>query len=58
MADTERLRSTLPTSVAALKADIEKGLIDVGDGRMQDFDASRIIERGRRLLAGRVSTAS
>jgi len=37
----------------ALKADIDKGLADVAAGRIKDFDADRIIERGRKLLATR-----
>jgi antitoxin ParD1/3/4 len=37
----------------ALKADIDKGLADVAAGRVEDFDADRIIERGRKLLATR-----
>ena len=35
---------------AALKADIDIGLADVAAGRMKDFDATHIIERGRKLL--------
>ena len=35
------------------KADIERGLADVEAGRVREFDAGRIVERGRRLLAGR-----
>jgi len=34
-----------------LRADISKGLADVAAGRVQEFDAARIIERGRKLLA-------
>jgi antitoxin ParD1/3/4 len=37
----------------ALKVDIDRGLADVAAGRIKDFDADRIIERGRTLLAGR-----
>jgi antitoxin ParD1/3/4 len=37
--------------LAALKADIDKGLTDLAKGRVKDFDAGRIIERGRKLLA-------
>ena len=40
----------------ALKADINKGLADVAAGRVHDFDADRIIARGRRLLAARSSS--
>jgi len=39
--------------LAALKTDIDKGLTDLSEGRVKDFDASRIIERGRKLLAAR-----
>lgn len=39
--------------LTALKAEIEKGLADVAAGRVKDFDSNRIIERGRKLLAGR-----
>jgi antitoxin ParD1/3/4 len=39
--------------LAALKADIDKGLDDVASGRVKDFDAARIIERGRKLLKDR-----
>lgn len=33
------------------KADIDQGLADLAAGRVQDFDAARIAERGRKLLA-------
>jgi antitoxin ParD1/3/4 len=33
--------------LAALKADIDKGLTDLAEGRVKDFDAGRIIERGK-----------
>jgi antitoxin ParD1/3/4 len=42
--------------VAALKAEIDRGLADVAQGRVADFDADRIIERGR-LLAARSPSA-
>lgn len=42
--------------LAALKADIDVGLADVAAGRVQDFDADRIVERGRKLLANRSSS--
>lgn len=42
--------------LAALKADIDKGLADVAAGRVQDFDTARIVERGRTLLAKRSSS--
>ncbi len=39
--------------LAALKADIDRGLADVADGRVEDFDVDRIIARGRTLLSRR-----
>jgi antitoxin ParD1/3/4 len=39
--------------LAALKADIDKGLADVAAGRVKKFDADAIIARGRKLLASR-----
>jgi antitoxin ParD1/3/4 len=39
--------------LASLKADIDRGLTDIAEGRVQEFDSTRIIERGRKLLAGR-----
>ena len=39
--------------LAALKADIDKGLTDLAEGRVKDFDPDRLIERGRKLLASR-----
>ncbi len=39
--------------LAMLKADIDQGLSDIAAGRVKDFDAGKIIERGRKLLAGR-----
>ncbi len=41
----------------ALKADIDKGFADVAAGRVKDFDADRIVERGRKLLAPRSHSA-
>lgn len=39
--------------LTALKADIDKGLADLAEGRVEDFDAARVIERGKKLLASR-----
>ena len=46
-------RSDSAEELAALKADIDKGLADVAAGRVKDFDTDRIIARGRKLLADR-----
>jgi antitoxin ParD1/3/4 len=43
--------------LSALKADIDKGLADLAAGRVRDFDARRIIERGKKLLARRFPSA-
>ncbi|MFQ8433161.1 ribbon-helix-helix protein, CopG family [Amaricoccus sp. W119] len=43
--------------LAALKADIDRGLEDVAAGRVEGFDPARIIERGKQLLAGRTRSA-
>jgi antitoxin ParD1/3/4 len=43
--------------LAALKAEIDKGLADVAAGRVKDFDTDRIIARGRKLLADRSPSA-
>jgi antitoxin ParD1/3/4 len=42
---------------AALKADIDRGLADLAEGRVHDFDPARIIERGRQLLSARLRSA-
>jgi hypothetical protein len=36
-----------------LKAEIDRGLADLVEGRMQDFDVSLIVARGRQRLAAR-----
>jgi antitoxin ParD1/3/4 len=43
--------------LAALKADIDAGLADVAAGRVKDFDAAGVVERGRKLLADRLPSA-
>jgi antitoxin ParD1/3/4 len=39
--------------ITALKADIDKGLADVAAGRLTEFNADQVVERGRKLLAAR-----
>jgi antitoxin ParD1/3/4 len=51
--DWKMKRTLQLQELAALKTDIDKGLTDVTEGRVQNFDAARIIERGRKLLADR-----
>lgn len=46
-------RSLKLDELEALRADIDKGVADLSAGRVTDFDMDKIIERGRKLLAGR-----
>ncbi|MDR3556611.1 MAG: type II toxin-antitoxin system ParD family antitoxin [Syntrophobacteraceae bacterium] len=54
--DWKMKRALQLQELAALKADIDKGLADVANGRVKDFDATIIINRGRKLLASRSSS--
>ena len=51
--DWKMKRAIQLKEMEALKADIDKGLADLAEGRVQDFNADRIIARGRKLLASR-----
>lgn len=55
--DWKTKRAAQMQELAALKADIDKGLADLAAGRVKDFDSARIIERGRQLLARRSPSA-
>ena len=55
--DWKMKRALQIEELAGLKADIDKGLADVAAGRVTDFDAKRIIARGRKLLAARSTSA-
>ncbi len=55
--DWKTKRALQVEELAALKADIDRGLADVAAGRVKEFNKTRIIERGRKLLAGRSSSA-
>lgn len=48
--DWKAKRAVQMQELTALKADIDKGLADLAAGRVKDFDAEHIIERGRQLL--------
>jgi antitoxin ParD1/3/4 len=39
--------------IAELKAEIDRGLADLAEGRIAEFDTERIIRRGRKILADR-----
>ncbi len=55
--DWKMKRALQLQELAALKIEIDRGLADLAQGRVRDFDADRIIERGRLLLAGRSPSA-
>lgn len=55
--DWKTKRALQLQELSALKADIDRGLTDLAEGRVQEFDTARIIERGRTLLAGRSRSA-
>ena len=56
-AATANQRALQIKELAALKADIDAGLADMAAGRMKDFDAARIVARGRKLLAAHSPSA-
>ena len=51
--DWKMKRALQVQELASLKADIDRGLDDLAEGQVRDFDSARIVERGRKLLAGR-----
>ena len=55
--DWKTKRALQLQELEGLRADIDRGLADLAEGRVQDFDNARIIERGRTLLAGRSRSA-
>ena len=55
--DWKMKRALQIEELAALKADIDKGLADVAAGRVKKFDAKSIVARGRKLLAARSASA-
>ena len=55
--DWKAKRALQLQELASLQADIDRGLADLASGRVRDFDAERIIARGRQLLAGRSRSA-
>jgi hypothetical protein len=46
------------TRLAELKADIDRGMADVTDGRLTEFDSRQIIALGKKLSAERAKSAS
>jgi len=46
-------RQLMQGELASLRADIHQGLEDIAAGRVEPFDAERIIARGKQRLAAR-----
>ena len=44
-------------NLAALKADIDRGVADIAAGRVREFDVESIKQRGRAALAAREAAA-
>jgi antitoxin ParD1/3/4 len=55
--DWKHKRALQLKELTSLKAYINKGLDDLAEGRVKDFDTDRIIERGKRLLTARSPSA-
>jgi antitoxin ParD1/3/4 len=51
--DWKMKRALQLKELEALKADIDRGLTDLAEGRVKDFQPASIIDRGRKLLAAR-----
>ena len=51
--DWKRKRALQDRELAALKRDIGKGVKDLAQGRVRDFDVARIVRRGRKKSKGR-----
>jgi antitoxin ParD1/3/4 len=55
--DWNRKRTLQLRELTSLKAEIGKGLKDIAEGRVKDFDTDRIVKRGKKLLRGRSRSA-
>ena len=51
--DWKTKRAVQMQEMLALKAEIARGLEDLAEGRVREFDAARIVARGRKLLGER-----
>jgi antitoxin ParD1/3/4 len=51
--DWKMKRALRLKEMESLQAEIDKGLNDVAEGRVHEFNTARIVERGRRLLSAR-----
>ena len=57
MRDWKTKRAMQLQEFTSLKADLDQGLADFAAGRTKEFDPTRIIKRGRKLLASRSRSA-
>ncbi|MEO1019608.1 MAG: type II toxin-antitoxin system ParD family antitoxin [Pseudomonadota bacterium] len=55
--DWQLKRQIQDRQLEELKTDVRAGLDDIDAGRVQDFDAERIIDRGKARLASRSRSA-
>ena len=51
--DWKMKRAVQMQELAALRADLEKGMRDIAEGRTKPFDAEDIIKRGQKRLKSR-----
>jgi len=56
--DWKMMRELRVRRFAELKADIDRGMADVTEGRLTDFDPRQIIALGKKLSAERAKSAS
>ena len=56
--DWKMKRELQAQKFAALKAEIDRGMADVTEGRLTEFDARSIIALGRKLSAERAKSGS
>jgi antitoxin ParD1/3/4 len=54
--DWKSRNSTRLRELQSLRADIDKGLVDIAEGRVRNVDRARIVARGRQLSPGRTSS--
>lgn len=55
--DWRHKRMMQERQLGELRADVQAGIDDIEMGRVQDFDAERIIEKGRQKRSARSSSA-
>jgi antitoxin ParD1/3/4 len=58
LCEREMKREAHPQRLAELKADIDRGMADVTEGRLTEFNSRQIIAVGKKLSAERAKFAS